>query len=160
MNCPVTDRPFLLALALAVASGSSLAFADQQVSLTWDPSPDPTTVGYYIYYGEAGGVMTKVPAGEAMRGNLSGLLDDKRYQLYVTAVNGAGEESAPSEVISYRTAPAPGQVPNTPPLLDPIPDQTVNPGQVLMSQLSAIDFNALARYPQLFTPGWASRGPG
>jgi hypothetical protein len=142
MNCLVSDRSLLLIFALGLASSCSPVLATQNASITWNPSPDPTTVGYYIYYGQSGQTATKVPAGQALRGDLSGLMDNTRYSFYVTAVNGAGEESGPSDVVTYTTAPAPGEVPNTPPLLDPIPDRTVNPGQVLIYQLSAVDFNA------------------
>ena len=49
------------------------AFATQNVTLAWNPSTDPTVVGYNIYYGGASGNYTNtLSAGNATNMTVSG----------------------------------------------------------------------------------------
>ena len=87
------------------------------INLWWDPSPDPTVVGYAVYYGPAG---TSAPerqdVGNATSATVRNLQPGVAYFLYLTAYDSAYNESDPSNVIDY-TAPAATNSTPAPPLL-------------------------------------------
>ena len=56
------------------------ASATQSVTLAWNPSTDPTVVGYNLYYGGASGNYTNTrSAGNATNLTVSGLVEGKTY---------------------------------------------------------------------------------
>ena len=72
------------------------------VGLSWVSSPDPSVVGYKIYYGTASGVYTtSVGVGNVTSYTLSGLAFGTVYYFAATSVNGSGQESAFSNEASY-----------------------------------------------------------
>ncbi|HLH54538.1 MAG TPA: immunoglobulin domain-containing protein [Verrucomicrobiae bacterium] len=74
--------------------------------LEWNPSPDPTVVGYYAYYGSSSGTYTnRTDAGPATNAPVTGLLSGATYFFAVTAYDSSGLESLPSAEVSY-TVPA------------------------------------------------------
>ena len=76
--------------------------AAQSVTLAWDPSPDPTVVGYNIYAGVVSGTYTnKLDVGNATNGIISGLVDGATYFFAVTAYDASGLESDFSNELSF-----------------------------------------------------------
>ncbi|MGA9450029.1 MAG: Ig-like domain-containing protein [Verrucomicrobiia bacterium] len=95
------------------------AFA-QNVTLAWNPSTDPTVVGYNIYYGGASGNYTNtLDAGNATNITVSGLVVGDTYYFAATSYNSSGVESPFSSEVSY-------SVPSQPPTLNPISNLTIN----------------------------------
>jgi hypothetical protein len=91
-----------------LALGQLPAFALQKVTLAWDPSADPTVVGYNVYYGAASGAYTnKVNTGAATSATISNLVEGVTYYFAVTAYNSAALESDLSNEISYTVPLAP-----------------------------------------------------
>lgn len=110
------------------------ALADQSVALTWNPSTDPNTVGYRIYYGGASGDYTNVvDVGNATNVIVSGLNDGDTFYFAATTVTGCGDESAFSNEAMYvmpvssTNAPVTNTPPvaATPPTLDPISNLSI-----------------------------------
>ena len=110
---PVTNndpiRKILVALRTGVLSGIvsflvgslSQAQTPQSVTLAWDPSPDPTVVGYLVYYGNSSGNYTQsFDVGNATTATVSNLTAGQ-YFFVVTSYNSAGVESAPSTVVTF-----------------------------------------------------------
>ncbi len=82
--------------------GQLPTFALQSVTLAWDASPDPTVLGYNVYYGAASGTYTnKVDAVNATSATISNLVEGVTYYFAVTAYNGVGLESDPSNEAIY-----------------------------------------------------------
>ena len=108
-----------LASLLAV-QGSSLPAAPS-VTLAWNSSPDPTLVGYQLYYGTSSRNYSNiVPVGTGASATVSGLTPGVTYYFSVTSVNELGMESGYSDEISYT-------VPTTRPRLQllPLPSKQV-----------------------------------
>lgn len=79
------------------------AFAARTISLAWDPSPDPTVIGYNVYYGTVSGNYTNiVSAGNSSTASVTGLIEGQTYYFAVTAYDAAGLESVFSNEVSYR----------------------------------------------------------
>ncbi len=90
---------WLLLLALAT---SPTARGAQSAFLSWDPSPDPSVVGYNIYYGgESGSYTNLVSVGDLQGGVVSGLDEGATYYFVVTAFDDLGQESVFSNEASY-----------------------------------------------------------
>ncbi|WP_136526869.1 Ig-like domain-containing protein [Geomonas ferrireducens] len=97
-----------VAILLIVAPATSLA---TDVSLAWDPSPDPDLAGYRIYY-QANSVAVPFQGTGAFEGNapvdgrnsttatISGLDPANSYYFAVTAYNSSGAESVYSNIVS------------------------------------------------------------
>lgn len=76
------------------------------INLAWDSSPDPTVLGYKIYYGKASNVYDHtVDAGAAtpLQNNgrsfqLSGLTPGQVYYISLTSYNSNGESGFSNEV--------------------------------------------------------------
>ena len=87
------------------------------LTLAWDPSPDPTVVGYELYQGvESLTYTSMVDVGNADTTTITGLIPGATYFFAVTAYDSTGLESTFSGEISY-TVPtsavlAPGQLGN------------------------------------------------
>lgn len=78
------------------------ARATQSVMLTWDPSPDPTVMGYNVYYGTASGGYTNiVSAGSALAITIPNIREGITYYFAVTAFDLLGQESLFSNEVSY-----------------------------------------------------------
>ena len=78
----------------------------EQVTLAWDPNPEPDLAGYYIYYGERGTTPLRVDAGLNTNVTIQNLVAGRTYDFYATAFNTANIESDPSQTITY-TVPTP-----------------------------------------------------
>ena len=78
------------------------ASAVRSVTLRWELSPSPGVAGYYIYYGTQSGVypqrLTLDDVGMAI---IPGLSEGATYYFVVTAFNEFGDESEPSNEVTY-----------------------------------------------------------
>ena len=84
----------------------SFAVTPGSLTLAWDPSTDPSVVGYRLYEGFASQSFTNViDVGSNLQITVSGLISGATYYFAVTAYDGTGLESAFSGQISY-TVPA------------------------------------------------------
>lgn len=78
------------------------ATSASSVSLSWNPSPDPSVVGYNLYYGAASDDYTNViSVGNATNAVVLGLTGGDTYYFAVTAYDAYGDESDFSNQISY-----------------------------------------------------------
>lgn len=94
----------LLALTVLITSVN----ASQPLTLEWNPSADPSVMGYKIHYRET--ARTNEIIVDAKNTNaftLIGLADATTYSFYVTSYNAAGQESVPSNTVDYTTPLAP-----------------------------------------------------
>jgi len=134
---------FVIGALVALITPS--AFGQGSVVLAWDASPDPTVVGYNIYYGTASRMYTnQVPVGNATLATVAGLAPATIYYFAATTVNAAGLESDFSTEASY-AVPAVGS--NQPPTIDPLPAITINensgPTLIQLTGISAGTTNVL-----------------
>jgi len=80
--------------------------AAQSVALAWDPSPDPAIAGYRLYSGNSSRIYTQqLEVGNMTTTLVSNLADGRTYFFAVTAYTADGDESIPSNEVSY-AAPA------------------------------------------------------
>lgn len=121
---------FTLVLAGA-ALAASTAYGNS-VSLAWDPTTDPTVVGYNVYSGVTSRAYTNVtPAGLATSLTLSNLAPGATYYFAATTFTATGLESDYSVEASYTV---PGGATNQPPTLDPLNNVSLNengPSQII-----------------------------
>jgi hypothetical protein len=74
----------------------------QQVTFGWLASPDPTVVGYYLYYGTTSGIYTnKINVGTNTTYTSSGLVAGSNYYFNCTSYNAANIESSYVQEIPY-----------------------------------------------------------
>lgn len=100
-------RPIFLGAFLLMAALGATAQAERSVTLAWDPSPDPTVVGYRVYVGVASYTYTNVTdVGNNTTATIPDLTVGVTYFFAVTAYDSSGLESDFSGEISY-TVPAP-----------------------------------------------------
>lgn len=87
-----------------MATSLSAHAMPDRVTVAWDPNPEPDIAGYRVYYGVAGSGLTNIvnPVTSTQQSILS-LVPQTPYWFYVTAVNTAGLESDPSEILTYTT---------------------------------------------------------
>ncbi len=123
IGCAAVNSLLLAGVAFLIQSP---AFAAQSVTLAWNPSTDPTVIGYDIYYGGASGNYTNtVSAGNATNITVSGLVAGTTYYFAATTYNGMGVQSPFSAEISY-FVPTNTVTVNQPPTLNPINNLTIN----------------------------------
>ena len=123
-----------LCAILMLAASSSPAQAGESVTLAWDPSPDSSVGGYFVYYGVVGGNLTNLlDAGYQTAGTVSNLVAGSTEFFFVTAYNRQRVESLPSNLITYTV---PGVNNNKPPTISSIPGRTINED----TQTGAISF--------------------
>ena len=96
----------LLPSALCCIFGLLVGGADNasagQVSLAWDPNPEPDVIGYRLHYGTSSGQYShSVNVGQTTTAALTDLTEDTRYFAVVTAYNAAGLESPPSNEVEF-----------------------------------------------------------
>jgi hypothetical protein len=100
---------FIVVAMIGVAVYSETRAA-QSVALGWDPSPDPSAVGYAVHYGTDSGIYTsRVDAGTNTTIIIAGLLEGLTYYFVATAYDGRGNESIPSGELVF-TVPLAGAV--------------------------------------------------
>ena len=88
----------------AQAPGATIPPA-QSVTLAWNPSSDPTVVGYKIYYGGASGNYTNtLSVGNATNITVSGLVPGDTYYFAATVYNSSGVQSPFSGEVAYTVA--------------------------------------------------------
>ena len=94
-------------LLLSFVCGDNSVRAAAQVTLAWNPNPEPDVIGYRLHYGTSSGRYPQsVDVGNTTSSVLSGLAENTRYYSVVTAYNSAGLESFPSNEISFVTRPS------------------------------------------------------
>jgi hypothetical protein len=70
--------------------------------LEWDPNPEPEVTGYRIHYGtESGAYVTTKDAGKVTTTKIEGLTAGTLYFFVATAYDAEGNESPPSNEVSY-----------------------------------------------------------
>jgi fibronectin type 3 domain-containing protein len=95
------------------------AFADQEVGLTWNPSPNTNVAGYKVYFGGASRTYTNsLTLGIVTNVTISGLSEGATYYFGATTVDASGVESDFSNEATYDI---PGTVSNQPPVVTPSP---------------------------------------
>ena len=92
----------LLLLLLAILSLLVPAAHAGQVTVAWDPNPEPDVAGYKIYYGTNSGSYTaSVDAGSATSAVISGLQEGVTYFFSAVAYDASNNESGFSNEITY-----------------------------------------------------------
>lgn len=98
---------FIFAFFTALPAFGTDDPAGQSVTLAWDASPDPTVVGYDVYYGVASGTYTNmINVGDVTSATIGGLVIGVTYYFAATTYDASGNESGYSGEISY-TVPVP-----------------------------------------------------
>jgi hypothetical protein len=98
--------------------------ANGNLTLAWDPNPDPNVVGYKIYFGSASGGYTNViSAGMATTLTLSNLVEGTSYFFAATDYASDGLESDYSSEV---TATLPVPATNRPPTIDALANRALN----------------------------------
>jgi hypothetical protein len=117
---------FCLVVLVAVWGGSTFA---ANVTLAWNPNPDPTVAGYDIYYWVAKSVHTnKISVGHATSVTISNLQVGTTYDFAASTVSILGLQSRLSAAIAY-TVPKSSTVAdpnNHPPTLNAISNLEVH----------------------------------
>jgi hypothetical protein len=127
---------FLTVLCVSLPALAVLQTPGTTITLGWDPSTDPSVVGYHLYYGVASGTYTNmIDAGTNTSVTVSNLVPGVTYYFAVTTYTAAGVESMPSSEITY-TVPVPN-----PPTLNSINNVSINensgPQTVSLAGISA-----------------------
>jgi hypothetical protein len=97
-------RRWALGTGLCVVLSAGFASGQQEAALTlkWAPNTEPDLAGYRVYYGTRSGRHRYcVDAGKETEFRLEGLEAGVRYYFVVTAYDLRGNESAPSEEVSW-----------------------------------------------------------
>lgn len=93
MSC-FAKAVLIIALLLAVVESAFSQNSLANVTLAWDPSPDPTVVGYRVYYGIASLLYTNfVEVDQGTSVTISNLTDGLVYYFAATTVDVSGLES-------------------------------------------------------------------
>jgi|GEM_PF-1204843 len=81
---------------------SEVDTSTSQVMVSWDPSPDSSVTGYFLYYGpDSDSLTNRLEVGSKTQVALKGLVQSEVYVFAVTAHDETGAESEPSNVITY-----------------------------------------------------------
>jgi hypothetical protein len=141
---------------LAFASLSSLATGN--VTLAWDPNPDPSVAGYKLYFGtSSGNYTTVIPAGTATNATASNLVEGATYYFAATDYDTNNFESDFSVEVAY-TVPITSS--NHAPTLDPIANVNINESAPLQTvNLTGITTGATNQI-QTLTVTATSSNPG
>lgn len=94
----------------AVPGGLVATAGSQEVDLTWTPGTEPDLAGYLVYRAtaRAGKFTLQNPVALSSPGlTQTGLVSGQAYWYYVTAVDGSGNESTPSPLVSAAPTPPP-----------------------------------------------------
>jgi len=87
--------------------------AELAVTLAWDPSPDASVAGYYVYAREENSVApVRINAGAATQTRIASLKEGLRYAFTVTAYTASGVESVPSNEAVF-VVPVPLRLPTS-----------------------------------------------
>src|SRR5450432_3100781 len=113
----------IAAFVFCAIQGTSAQSAN--VTLAWNPNPEPNIAGYRLYYGTA----SRIYPGETNAGNsttvtVSGLSGGTVYYFALTSYNTAGLESAFSNEVAYAPpsqTPTPSPAPTSTPAHTPVP---------------------------------------
>ena len=96
---PMTSLGFTVAPG---GGGGTTTNTTVSTSLTWNPSPDPSVVGYNIYYGITNGVFTNmVSVGNVTNTTIQNLEPNTVYYFVAKAYDDAGNESLPSNEAAF-----------------------------------------------------------
>ena len=91
--------------ALLLAGLLFLGKQTASVTLVWDPPRDNGIVGYRLYYtditNERSQKAESLKVGRTTRWVVPKLIVGHTYSFFVTAINAAGRESLPSNVVKY-----------------------------------------------------------
>ena len=91
-----------LFLSLSFLGPDPVWAQEASVTLAWLPNSEPDLAGYTVYYGRASGIYEHVlDAGLNTRVTISGLQPGTRYYFVVTAYDAYGNESRPSDEVSW-----------------------------------------------------------
>lgn len=96
-------------IALLGLSTATIAHAERNVTLGWNPASS-STAGYFVYFQEENAAPTRIDVGSATQASIGGLKEGLRYSFTVTAYNHYGVESTPSNEASLNV-PVPIQLP-------------------------------------------------
>lgn len=113
---------YVALLSLLLALSSLTSFAAPSITLAWDPSADPSVVGYKVYYGVGTRNYTNsLSAGSATTFTVSNLVIGRTYYFAATAYDTNGIESDYSSEVSGSVV-----LPNQAPTLNVIANVTIN----------------------------------
>jgi hypothetical protein len=74
----------------------------QSATLAWNPSTDPTVVGYNLYFGGTSGTYTNmINAGNVTNTTISGLIPGTTYYFVATTYSSLGVQSPFSNEVAY-----------------------------------------------------------
>ena len=96
-------RQFAAAAFVLLALAYPAAAAD--VTVVWDPNPEPDIAGYIVSYGTAPGAKTVMLDGARRTSQvITGLTVGTKYYFRVEAYNSSGMKSVPSQELPYTVA--------------------------------------------------------
>jgi hypothetical protein len=99
-----------MGMLLCVLSGLT-AGAESTVTLAWDRVADTNVVGYRVHYGVASRTYTNaIQVGNLTTNRVTGLVENVRYYLAVTACDAQGVESDFSNEVTFTPGPGVTQV--------------------------------------------------
>jgi hypothetical protein len=88
-----------------------LGRANHSVNLAWDANPEPDIARYKVYWGLQSGTPTEsLEVGKVTTATVANLNGGTTYFFTVTAINGDGLESEPSNEVSYTPPTPPSQL--------------------------------------------------
>jgi len=133
---------------LGITASSEIALAGD-VRLSWDANTDPGVAGYKAYMGTISGKYgAPINVGNVTTYTITGLTTGT-YYFAVTAYDGSGNESGPSnEVVATVSVPAD----TTPPLITAVASSSVTPSSAVVTWAtneqadSQIDYGSLTSY--------------
>lgn len=107
-------------LFLILVCSAFVARAPGDITLVWDPCPDPDIAGYRVYSGpSSGNYIQAIWVGNTAAASVSDLVAGRTYFFAVTASNTTGLESTYSNEVSYAlpgSTPAPSPTPTPTPM--------------------------------------------
>ena len=104
LKCAMLIALPMTSLGFNVGPGGGSTTTNMMVStsLTWNPSPDPSVVGYNIYYGITNGIYTNmISVGNVTNATIQNLEPNTVYYFVAKAYDDAGNESLPSNQAAF-----------------------------------------------------------